>query len=147
MTLALNGAQIMEQPLLVHGNDGSAQYHVALPGLAPGIYELKASLRLTAAGIAAQQRLQDERNKFSGQGRGYELEEECSGLSEDNLFSSVVSVIEVLVPEPPAPRQCRQAKKSLLYWYKSTNANGSCFAPPRSNLVEVCNSTVKRGGV
>ena len=100
----------MEQPLLVHGNDGSAQYHVALPGLAPGIYELKASLRLTAAGIAAQQRLQDERNKIGGQGRGYELEEEASGLSEGDLFSSVVSVIEVL--EPPSPRQCRKYKSN-----------------------------------
>ena len=45
--LELNGATVLEEPLLVHGNDGSAQYHVAMPGLVPGVYELRASLMLT----------------------------------------------------------------------------------------------------
>jgi hypothetical protein len=47
--LELNGATVLEEPLLVHGNDGSAQYHVAMPGLTPGVFELRASLQLTRA--------------------------------------------------------------------------------------------------
>ena len=47
--LELNGATVLEEPLLVHGNDGSAQYHVAMPGLTQGVYDLRASLQLTRA--------------------------------------------------------------------------------------------------
>jgi len=47
--LELNGATVLEEALLVHGNDGSAQYHVAMPGLTQGVYDLRASLQLTCA--------------------------------------------------------------------------------------------------
>lgn len=44
--LTINGRRVVEQPLQVHSNDGSAQYHVALPGLPAGVFELRASLWL-----------------------------------------------------------------------------------------------------
>ncbi|KAJ1476935.1 hypothetical protein T484DRAFT_1907080, partial [Baffinella frigidus] len=47
--LAINGRMVVEQPLLIHGNDGSAQYHVSIPGLPSGVFELRASLSLDAA--------------------------------------------------------------------------------------------------
>ena len=63
---------------------GSAQYHVALPSLSPGVYELKASLRLTAAGVEAQQ----ERLRQKQQ-------QQDLPASEDDAHSSVITVIEV----------------------------------------------------
>eukprot|EP00961_Rhodomonas_salina_P060380 810568-Rhodomonas_salina.4 len=42
--LSINGAQALEEGLMIHGNDGSAQYHVDMPELAAGLYSLKATL-------------------------------------------------------------------------------------------------------
>jgi hypothetical protein len=40
--LFINGILAVQHPLQVHGNDGDAQYHIFVPNLTPGKYELKA---------------------------------------------------------------------------------------------------------
>ena len=76
--LEVNGAVIIEQDLLVHSNDGSAQYHAALPGLRAGVYHVNASLSLTPAGLVAQHKYHEGKTAV-----------------EDDRKSSAVAVIEV----------------------------------------------------
>jgi hypothetical protein len=44
--LLINGYIGMESGLVIHGNDGTAQYHVEMQDLAPAVYELRAQLVL-----------------------------------------------------------------------------------------------------
>ena len=43
MRLVVNGMVAAEQPLMVHGNDGSAQYHISMAGMPVGDYHIEAT--------------------------------------------------------------------------------------------------------
>ena len=44
--LLMNGNSVMESGIVLHGNDGTAQYHIEMHDLTPAVYELRAQLVL-----------------------------------------------------------------------------------------------------
>jgi hypothetical protein len=54
--LLMNGNSVMESGIVLHGNDGTAQYHIDMHDLTPAIYELRAQLVLRDGDPAEPQR-------------------------------------------------------------------------------------------